>query len=41
MIASTTLVMVGINRNKFKPSVKAIKELYYNKFCGQGGEGFE
>ena len=23
----STLVMVGVNRNKFKPSVKAIKEL--------------
>ena len=32
------LVMVGTNQNKFKPSVKAIKELYYHKFRGQGGE---
>ena len=37
----STLVMVGVNRNKFKPSVKAIKELYYKKFRGQGGEGCE
>ena len=32
------LVMVGTNQNKFKPSVKAIKELYYPKFRGKGGE---
>ena len=32
------LVMVGTNQNKFKPSVKAIKELYYQKFRGKGGE---
>ena len=37
----STLVMVGVNRHKFKPSVKAIKELYYKKFRGQGGEGFK
>ena len=30
--------MVGTNQNKFKPSVKAIKELYYQKFRGKGGE---
>ena len=33
--------MFGVSRSKFKPSVKAIKELYYNKFRVQGGEGFE
>lgn len=32
------LVMVGANQKKFKPSVKAIKELYYQKFRGKGGE---
>ena len=32
------LVMVGASQNKFKPSVKAIKELYYQKFRGKGGE---
>ena len=30
--------MVGTNQNKFKLSVKAIKELYYQKFRGKGGE---
>ena len=29
------LVMVGANQKKFKPSVKAIKELYYQKFRGR------
>ena len=29
--------MVGTNQNKFKPSVKAIKELCYKKFRGKGG----
>ena len=37
----STLVMVGVNRNKFKPSVKAIKELSTASFAGAGGEGFE
>ena len=32
------LVMVGTNKSKFKPSVKAIKERYYSKFRGKGGE---
>ena len=32
------LVMVGANQKKFKPSVKAIKELYYQKFRGKGVE---
>jgi len=35
---SGILVMVGTNRNKFKPPVKAIKERYYQKFRGKGGE---
>ena len=30
--------MVGANQKKFKPSVKAIKELYYQKVRGKGGE---
>ena len=30
------LVMVGTNKSKFKPSVKAIKERYYSKYRGQG-----
>jgi len=34
-------LMVGVNRNKFKPSVKAIKELSTASFAGAGGEGFE
>ena len=34
------LVMVGINRKKFKPLLKAIKELYFKKFRGQGGEDY-
>ena len=37
----STLVMVGVNRNKFKPSVKVIKELSTASFAGAGGEGFE
>ena len=32
------LVMVGTNKSKFMPSVKAIKERYYSKFRGKGGE---
>ena len=32
------LVMVGVNRKKFKPSVKAILERYYKMFRGKGGE---
>ena len=32
------LVMVGASQNKFKPSVKAIEELYDQKFRGKGGE---
>ena len=30
--------MVGTNKSKFKPSVKEIKERYYSKFRGKGGE---
>ena len=33
------LTMIGINKNHFKPSVEAIKERYYAKFHGKGGEG--
>ena len=32
------LVMVGTNKSKFMPSVKEIKERYYFKFRGKGGE---
>lgn len=32
------LVMVGTNKSKFKPPLKAIKERYYSKFRGKGGE---
>ena len=32
----STLVMVGVNRNKFKLSVKAIKELSTASFAGRG-----
>ena len=32
------LVMVGVNKKKFKPSVAAMKERYHQKFRGQGGE---
>ena len=32
------LVMVGVNTNNFKPTVTAIKERYYQKFRGKGGE---
>ena len=35
----STLVMVGVNRNKFKPSVKATKELSTASFVGTGGRG--
>ena len=35
------LVMVGANKSKFKPSVKAIKERYYTKFRGEGGADLE
>ena len=35
------LVMVGANKSKFKPSVKAIKERYYTKFRGKDGEDLE
>ena len=31
------LVMVGANKNRFKPTVKAIMERYYNKYRGEGG----
>ena len=30
-----TLVMVGINKQNFKPAVKDIQELYYKKFRGK------
>ena len=32
------LVMVGVNKKKFKPSVTAMKERYYQMFRGKGGE---
>ena len=32
------LVMVGVNRKKFKPLLKAIKELYFKKFRGHKEE---
>ena len=31
------LVMVGTNKSKFKPAIKAILERYYSKFRGKGG----
>ena len=31
------LVMVGANKSRFKPSVKAIMERYYQKYRGKGG----
>ena len=34
-------VMVGANKSKFKPSIQAIKECYYSKFRGKGGEAPE
>ena len=30
------LVMVGMNKKNFKPSLKEVKELYYNKFRHRG-----
>ena len=30
--------LVGTNKSKFMPSVKEIKECYYSKFRGKGGE---
>ena len=32
------LVMVGVNKKKFKPPVASIKERYYAMFRGKGGE---
>ena len=32
------LVMVGVNKNHFKPSLAAIKERYYQMFRSKGGE---
>ena len=32
------LVMVGCNKSRFKPSLKAIKERHYSEFRGKGGE---
>ena len=32
------LVMVGTNKSKFKPPLKAIKERYFSTFRGKGGE---
>ena len=32
------IVMVGTNKSKCMPSVKEIKERYYFKFRGKGGE---
>ena len=31
------LVMVGANKSRFKQTVKAIMERYYNKYRGEGG----
>ena len=31
------LVMVGANKSRFKPTVKAIMERYYKKYRGKGG----
>ena len=31
------LVMVGVNKSKFKPSIQMVKERYYEKFRGKGG----
>ena len=30
------LVMVGANKSRFKPTVKAIMERYYKKYRGKG-----
>ena len=32
------LVMVGVNKKTFKPSVTAMKERYYQMFRGKGGK---
>ena len=32
------LVMVGANQKRYKPSVQSIKEHYYAKYRGKGGE---
>ena len=34
-----TLVMVGVNLKRFKPTVEAIKERYYQKYRNLGGNG--
>ena len=34
-------VMVGVNKTKFKPTLQAIKERYFQKFRGKGGEGID
>ena len=31
-------VMVGMNKNNYKPPLKDIKELYYRKFRGNSSE---
>ena len=31
------MLMVGANKSRFKPSVKAIMERYYKKYRGKGG----
>ena len=31
------LVMVDASKSRFKPTVKAIMERYYKKYCGKGG----
>jgi|TARA_B110000902_G_C13971309_1_gene461268 hypothetical protein len=32
------LVMVGANQKRYAPSVQSIKEHYFNKYRGKGGE---
>ena len=32
------VMVVDVNKNKFKPTVAAIKERYYQMFRGKGGE---
>ena len=31
------LVMIGANKSRFKPTVKAIMKRYYKKYRGKGG----
>ena len=35
------LVMIAVNKKAFMPSLKAIKDKYYEMFRGRGGEGMD